>query len=103
MVAKRRTQKVPARLSLVGELTIYAVAERKPEILSLLAEDEAEIDLSGVTEVDGAGLQLLMLAKREALTRGKALRLTGHPPAVLEVLELTHLTGAFGDPVILPR
>ncbi len=90
-----------AILHLTGELTIYVAAERKPEILAVLADSENEINLSGVTEIDGAGLQLLILAKREAMTAGKVLRLTEHSSAVQEVLDLTGLASEFGDPVLL--
>lgn len=85
-----------------GEMTIYRAAQMKVQIIDQLAGRESlEMDLSRITELDGAGLQLLMLAKREAAARGCALRFTAHSPAVLEVLDLANLAGAFGDPVVL--
>lgn len=85
-----------------GEMTIYTAAQLKPALLSLLEGcNEAEIDLSQVTEIDASGLQLLLLAKREASRTGKSLRLVGHSPAVVECLDLCNLTAAFGDQVIL--
>ena len=92
-------------LALEGELTIYTAAGLKATVLELIsAQDAPELDLSGITELDTAGLQLLILAKREAAHAGKTLRLTQHSQAVLDVLELTRLTPVFGDPVVLrPR
>lgn len=85
-----------------GEMTIYTAAQIKPALLALLEGcNEAELDLSGVGEIDSAGLQLLLLAKREAAQAGKPLRLAGHSPAVVEALDLCNLTAAFGDQVIL--
>jgi anti-anti-sigma factor len=90
------------RIALDGEMTIYAAQALKDELLAPLAQCEtAELDLSGVSEIDAAGLQLLILAKTEAQERGKTLVITGHSPAVLEVLDLCDLEGFFGDNVLI--
>ncbi|WP_147482134.1 STAS domain-containing protein, partial [Pseudomonas syringae] len=47
-----------------------------------------EVDLSHVTEMDGAGLQLLAVIQREAGKTGTALHLTGQSQAVTETFEL---------------
>jgi anti-sigma B factor antagonist len=89
-------------LRLSGELTIYHAAEIKQPLLTMLqAGNELEIDLSGVSEIDTAGFQLLMLAKRETDRTGGKLRLTSHSPAVLELIELYNLAGFFGDPLVI--
>ena len=89
-------------LALAGELTIYRAAELKAELLEAVRRDaELEIDLSGVTELDTCGVQLLMLAKRCAQEQGGSLRLTGHSPAVLDAFELFDLAGWFGDPLVM--
>lgn len=89
-------------LRLDGELTIYCAAELKAQLMEAWGGDAPlEVDLSGITEVDGAGLQLLILAKREALRSGKSVRFVGHSPAVLEVIDLANLSGQFGDPLVL--
>lgn len=86
-----------------GEMTIYHAADLKPALLdALMQSDEIELDLSSVSELDTSGVQLLMLMKREAVGAGKALKLSGHSPAVLEVFELLGLGGWFGDPQVLP-
>lgn len=86
-----------------GEMTIYHTSTIKAALLDALAQShEVELDLSAVSELDTSGVQLLMLMKREAVAAGKALQLSGHSPAVLEVFELLGLGRWFGDPQVLP-
>jgi len=90
-------------LRLEGELTIYAAAAVKAALLEALSDAvEVELDLAGVTEIDTAGVQLLIAAKREADATATPLRLVGHSAAVLELIELYDLAGGFGDPLVLP-
>jgi anti-sigma B factor antagonist len=84
-----------ADLAIAGELTILTAAEHHERLLRALGDsagEDAEVDLSGVTDVDTAGLQVLLLARREARRRGVLLRLTGHSPAVHDTLALAWLT-----------
>jgi len=84
-----------AHVSLDGELTIYTAAELSAELLPRLgATPQMQIDLSQITEMDGAGLQLLIMVTREASKAGTALTLTGHSKAVLETLQLSGLGAA---------
>jgi anti-sigma B factor antagonist len=85
-----------------GSMTIYEAAADKSLLMDALAKaNETEIDLSSVREMDTAGLQLLILAKREALSAGKVMRLTGQSPASLDVLDRYNLAAYFGDPVVV--
>lgn len=87
----------PAPLRIEGELTIYTAAETKERIVGALAAGSAlEIDLSQVGEIDTAGLQLLILAKREAAARGASVALIHHSSAVLECFELCNMTAVLG-------
>jgi anti-anti-sigma factor len=87
-----------ARLSLDGELTIYRAAELKQTLLEPLATPVAlEIDLSKVTELDSAGVQVMLLARRTAATKGATLRFVAHSAPVLQVLRLLGLGAALGD------
>jgi anti-sigma B factor antagonist len=89
-------------LQIEGDMTIYTAAEIKAELLAYIAQPcEREIDLSEVSEMDSAGLQILILAKREAERHGTSLRLSGHSRAVLDVLDMCNLASYFGDPVVL--
>lgn len=85
-------------------MTIYEAAADKPVLLDALAgSKELEIDLSSVAEMDTAGLQLLILVKRESLKTGRRLSLTGHSESSLDVLDRYGLASYFGDPVVLTR
>lgn len=91
-----------SRVVVEGEMTIYTALALKEALLAALAQCETvETNLAGVSEIDTAGLQLLIMAKTEAQARGKTLSITGHSPAVLEVLNLCDLEGFFGDNVLI--
>ncbi|MDT4332912.1 STAS domain-containing protein [Methylomonas sp. MED-D] len=91
-------------LTIDDELTIFTAAEQKRNLLNFLSTgDDLEINLSQVAEMDTAGLQLLILSKREAGLAGKQLRFVMHSKAVLDILELANLTTAFGDQVVLAQ
>ena len=82
-----------------GELTIFRAQELKQ---ALLADPvPLEIDLSGVTDIDTAGVQLLMLAKKTAQAARRELRLVAHSPAVIEVFELLNVAAYFDDPLVM--
>ncbi len=102
MANRRAKNQQSNRIAIEGELTIYTVLELKDKLLAgLSANAELELDLSEVGEFDGAGLQLLVMAKQQATALGKALRFTGHSPMVLELLDLSGLAGFFGDPLLI--
>jgi ABC-type transporter Mla MlaB component len=61
-----------------------------------------DLDLSQVSEMDTAGFQVLLLAKREALKFNKTVRLTAHSKAVTELLDLYNMASYFGDPMVIP-
>ncbi|HEX8962596.1 MAG TPA: STAS domain-containing protein [Rhodocyclaceae bacterium] len=85
-----------------GELTISTAAGVRDDLLAALdAADEVEVDLTRVTEIDSAGIQIMVGAKREASERRKSLRFLGHSAAVVDALDLTDLAGYLGDPVVL--
>jgi anti-anti-sigma factor len=76
-----------------GELTIVTVTEQNRRLQALLSgEAGVTIDLSGVTEVDTAGLQVLLLALREAERIGVPLQFHSPSEPVRAVLDLTGLT-----------
>jgi len=86
-------------LRIEGELTIFRAMELKPLLLAQPPVDE--IDLSGVTDLDTAGVQLLMLTKKMALAQSRDVRLVGHSPAVLDVFELLNVAAYFGDHLVM--
>ena len=90
------------RISLTGEFSIFTAAAIRERILAGFGNaDEIEVDLAQVTEIDSAGVQLMVAAKQEAALQHKSLRFTGHSPAVLETLDLCELSAYLGDPVLI--
>ena len=80
-------------LTIDGEFGIYRAAELKPQLLAHVIDiDEPVLALGNVSEIDAAGLQLLLFARREANERGKLLRLASASPAVREVLHVAGLS-----------
>ena len=92
------------RLRLHGELTIDSAAAARETLLAQMRPDATlELDLAGITEIDSAGLQLLMSAKLHARGQGGELRLTAHAAGVLELVELLDVGAWLGDPLLLPK
>ena len=89
-------------LAIHENMTIYQARAQKEQLLAALATTgKLELDLSGVAEMDTAGLQLLMLLKREVQQQGKHLTIVGHSPTVQRVLDFCNLAGVFGDPMLI--
>ncbi|NUT62355.1 STAS domain-containing protein [Herbaspirillum sp. C9C3] len=88
-------------LTLSGGLTIFQAAERKPELLHALtlAQTHVVLDLSGVDELDTAGIQLLLLLRRELANIGRQLEIGAYSPAVLAALDLLQLHERFSPAV----
>jgi anti-anti-sigma factor len=79
-----------------GELTIYTVAATKRRFEEhLRGRRTYNVDLSAVTEIDAAGIQLLLWAKQMAEARGRRFRVTGCSATVAEAIGLLHLGDAF--------
>lgn len=90
------------RLSVIEDMTIYNALEQKQRLMAALAEaDLLELDLSQVGEMDTAGLQLLILCKREAARLNKSVTIVAHSPAVRQTLDFCQLATFFGDPVVI--
>jgi anti-sigma B factor antagonist len=75
-----------------GALTIATIAAAAVRVREALATGASPVfDLSGITHVDGAGLQLLMLAAREARAAGGAVTLHAPSRAVQAALATARL------------
>jgi anti-sigma B factor antagonist len=74
-------------------MTIYTCGELKPRLLEALSAhpDATQLDLSRVMELDTAGLQLLLTARRFASEAGRELSVTNPSRVVADVLELCRL------------
>ncbi len=104
MTAKAKKNDGILQLSIRDDMTIYNAESLKEVLLGYChpSTQELQLDLSGVTEMDSAGLQLLLLLKAEAQKRGFVLRLLQHSEAVIEIFELLKLGMYFGDPIVIP-
>ena len=94
--------KTKCRITLSGEMTIYTAAEQKEKICEVLDDPrDLEINLSGVNEIDSAGIQILMLAKKSRARKQHKQTLVEHSQDVLDALETLGLVPYFGDPVVI--
>lgn len=85
-----------------GEVTIYTAAEIQQRWLDMVDQHRhLELDLAAVTELDCAGVQLLLALKKQLLNRDGSLSLRNHSDAVIELFELLALSDYFTDPLLL--
>lgn len=84
------------RIRIADELTIYTAGNVTTTIrAALAANDNIAIDLSGVTEIDTAGLQILLVARKEAMLGNRAVSFVGRNRVVIEHLQLMNLANFF--------
>jgi anti-anti-sigma regulatory factor len=93
----------PGDLVIEGDMTIYRALELKELLLGALraagaAHAELCLDLGRVSEIDSAGVQLLMLVKHLAAGHGQVVRLTAISAAVRSVAEVLCLEDELGIP-----
>lgn len=82
----------PRRVAADEELTVVTAAEHRERLLAALGDGTGvRIDLSGVADLDTAGLQVLLLARREGARLGLPVEFADPSPAVADVLALTRL------------
>jgi anti-sigma B factor antagonist len=95
-----RSAATTTRLHIEGPMILARAIELRDAILGALSQQcSVELDLSDVTELDSAGVQLLLMAKSAAAARDRELRLVGQSSVVLRTLELLRLDAHFGPPV----
>ncbi|MCG6168002.1 STAS domain-containing protein [Leptospira sp. FAT2] len=96
---------VGLRLNLEGELTIYEASELKGKLDAVRKDSYSflEIDLSKVTKMDTACLQILLVLKKEAKTNETNVRLVNHSHSVLRLIDLYGLTGFLRDKIRLSK
>lgn len=86
-------------LSLPAELAIYTANEVRAQLLDMaqaapLSETHLHVDASAVSEIDGAGLQLLISLDKSLRSRGQRLVLASPSTCVQQAMQLagaTHL------------
>ena len=88
------------RWRLGGKLDFASVAALQPRLGEALQHGDAlDIDLSGVTRTNSAGLALLLQWQEDAARRGVALRILHPPKSLIELARLSNLEQvlAFAD------
>lgn len=85
-------------MQLSGEVTVFSAAAVRHQLLAALDDTrDVDVDLSQVTEIDTAGVQLIVAAKREAAARHKDLHFSGCSGPVLDVIGLLGLSSYLTD------
>lgn len=81
------------------DLTIALAAENHGRLLQALPFLAADprLDLSGVTDFDSSGVQLLLALRASLVERGQSLRLLDPSPVVREALGVYGLEAIFSD------
>jgi len=102
MAIKSKIKDGITHLTIEDEMTIYTALEQKNYLSQYLKPDQdIQINLTGVSEIDSAGLQILLFLKQEAINTDFKLSLTEHSQAVVDVFELLNLSAHFGDPIVI--
>lgn len=86
------------KLTARGELTIYQAQEEHGLLRSAWTPDlrRLSIDLGEVTEIDSAGVQLLLSLRHQILKQGGSLRVLAWSDAAQRVLKLYRLQDVLG-------
>ncbi|MDF1762838.1 MAG: STAS domain-containing protein [Oleibacter sp.] len=99
---KYQTFKRKCRITISNEMTIYTAGELKEKLSQVLDDPrDLEINLSKVNEIDSAGIQLLMLAKKSRSLKQYKLSLVEHTHDVIDAFEALGLVSYFGDPLLI--
>lgn len=76
-------------ISIDGEFTIFTAAEIRDRLLDAMnAPGRLNVDLSGVTEMDTAGLQIMLASQLEATRRRMEVAFVSASQAVRDVLAI---------------
>ncbi|MDH5324916.1 MAG: STAS domain-containing protein [Gammaproteobacteria bacterium] len=82
------------QLEISGELTIYTANEFKTALLKHFKNlVSLELDLSKVSDLDTAGIQILRVAHKDLAKQGIQLNVVNHSAATLEAFKLYKLHG----------
>ena len=86
-------------VAISGEIDFASGPQLRDQLLSVIRRNGARLtlDLSGVTFIDCAGINLLLAVRRRAQLEGGSMRVLGASPPVRRVIALTRL-----DHVLLP-
>lgn len=96
MKSSTRTEKGTLIVDVVGQIDLgSSPVLRKTLLDSLKGSQSVAINLSAVRYIDSSGIASLLEVFKEARNTGKRFVMFGLTGAVLQVLQLTRLTGIF--------
>lgn len=76
-----------AQATLSGEWTIHAIAQQHEALKPVLDAGQHVLDASGITDMDTAGLQLLLAASHSLARQGLAMQIVAPSDSVKAVLQ----------------
>jgi anti-sigma B factor antagonist len=96
MTSSTRTEKGTTIVDVVGQIDLGSSPVLRKALLESLKEaDRVAVNLIAVKYIDSSGIASLLEVLKEARQSKKRLVLFGLTAAVLQVLQLTRLTGVF--------
>lgn len=100
LVISARREGTRAVLELEGELDLYGSPQLTSAVEDLLTSSPSAIDIdaSGLTFADSAGLRAFLVARKDAEAAGVELRLAKVSEPLDRVLEMTGLREVLGAP-----
>ncbi len=89
-----------AKIVFTGDLTIYQAAELKLILTQAFEQSRhdlspVELDLSGINEIDAAGLQLLLSAAKSTIDTDIVFRLHKVPELLMKLFTTYNITNRF--------
>lgn len=88
-------------VSVPEELTIHQVRALAPRLIELARSGQSlRLDLSAVSRIDSAGMQLLLAVRREAVRACTPLALANPSPVVSELLGFYRLERVLGTHIV---
>uniref|UniRef100_UPI003FD73FFF STAS domain-containing protein n=1 Tax=Salmonella enterica TaxID=28901 RepID=UPI003FD73FFF len=86
------------RIVISGEMTIFSALDWRERLLAAIAQPgDLELDLSSVSEIDAAGIQLLVSLQLEAKAEGRQLRVVRAGERVVEAFTFCRLLDFLGE------
>jgi anti-sigma B factor antagonist len=90
----------PTLIFIQDEMTIYNVLEHKDKLYPYLKNEHGlQVDLSNVSEIDSAGMQLLIFLKYQSDIEKKEITFIEHSESVMEVINIFNFSSFFDVPV----
>lgn len=99
MEISRSTGNSQTLIAIAGECTIYTAAEARARLLDDVSglQQPVQLDLKGVTEIDTAGVQLLLMLQKNITAAGGTLSLQGVSPGAAQVFATLCLPAPFAS------